>query len=205
MFEAYVQATIAVVAIANPIGAAPIFISVTQGLDDDERHRLAVRACLAVIAILVGATVVGGPLLSALGISLPALRAGGGLLILLMGLEMLRGQKTRVQHPQTRDEDVEDTVIVPFAMPMVAGPGAVTTVITLASANRGPWDVPLVLAAILTMSMLLFVTLWSATWLNERISARAQRIFLRFMGLLLVAMGVQFLADGALALVRGTP
>lgn len=201
MIESFAQATIAVVAIANPLGAAPIFLGVTEGVGDAERSRLAVRATLAVFFILVASTLVGRPLLSALGISLPAFRAGGGLIILLMGLEMLRGQRTRVQDPRKLDEDVEDTVMVPFAMPMVAGPGAITTVITLAS-HEGRAPVLVVIAAIAAMCVFLFVVLRSATWLDRRISQRSQRIFLRFMGLILVAMGVQFVADGAIALVH---
>jgi len=201
VIEQFVQATIAIVAIANPLGAAPVFLGVTEGVGPAERNRLALRATLAVFVILVASTLVGRPLLSALGISLSAFRAGGGLVILLMGLEMLRGQPTRVQNPGELDEEVEDTVVVPFAMPMVAGPGAITTVITLASGERHGLVVA-VIAAIAAMSAVLFVVLRSASWLDQRISQRAQRIFLRFMGLILVAMGVQFLADGALALVH---
>lgn len=203
MIESFAQAAIALVAIANPVGAAPMFVSITQGLPDAERARLIVRATVAVFLILAGAAVFGRPLLEMLGISLAAFRTGGGLVILLMGLEQLRGEKTPVQNLRTRDTDVEDTVMVPFAMPMVAGPGAITTVVTLASRAKAAPDVVVVVGAIAATCVALFLTLRSAAWLNTKVSPRAQRIFLRFMGLILVAMGAQFIAEGWLAIEAG--
>lgn len=203
MLEPFVQSAIALVAIANPIGAAPVFLSITQGVSAEERWRLMLRATVAVFVILAGAALVGRPLLAAFGVSLAAFRTGGGLVILLMGLEQLRGDKTPVQNLRTRDDDVEDTVMVPFAMPMVAGPGAITTVVTLASRAEGPSGLLVVVVAIAATCLALILTLRSATWLTARVSGRAQRIFLRFMGLILVAMGAQFIAEGWLAIESG--
>jgi len=203
VFEAFAQAAIALVAIANPVGAAPMFVSITQGVPDAERSRLTVRATVAVFVILAGAAVFGRPLLDLLGVSLAAFRTGGGLVILLMGLEQLRGEKSPVQNLRTRDTDVEDTVMVPFAMPMVAGPGAIATVVTLASRAKAPEDVVVVVGAIAATCVVMLLTLRSAAWLNTKVSARAQRIFLRFMGLILIAMGAQFIAEGWLAIEAG--
>jgi len=203
VLEAFAQAAIALVAIANPVGAAPMFVSITQGVPDAERSRLILRATVAVFVILAGAAIFGRPLLELLGVSLAAFRTGGGLVILLMGLEQLRGEKTPVQNMRTHDTDVEDTVMVPFAMPMVAGPGAITTVVTLASRAKAPQDVVVVIGAIAATCLAMLLTLRSAAWLNTRVSARAQRIFLRFMGLILVAMGAQFIAEGWLAISAG--
>src|SRR5215475_5554678 len=134
--EAYLQSLIALLAIANPIGAAPVFLEIVQGFTPEQKRAAALRASLAVFTILAVASVAGHAILSLFGISLPAFRAAGGLVIVLMGLEMLRGEATRVQQDPGDPEAAEGEILVPFAMPLVAGPGAITTVITLAVAYR---------------------------------------------------------------------
>lgn len=192
-----IQATIALLAIANPIGAAPLFSSFTESLSDDEQRQAARRAALAVFIILAIATLTGHWILRAFGISIPAFQAAGGLVVLLMGLEMLRGNPTKVQFDNKPETEREDSVIVPFAMPLIAGPGAITTVITLSTRNPSWWNGMLVsLIAILVTSLVLLLSLHFSSWLVERISARAHRIFLRFMGLILLAIGAQLLLTG---------
>ena len=110
-----------------------------------------------------------------------------------MGLEMLRGSPTKVQNESTHEDDSEDRILIPLAMPLIAGPGAIATVITF-SAKAGSWEGTLSIAgAILITGLAIYVTLKSAAWVQKRISARGQRIFLRFMGLILVAVGTFFL------------
>ncbi len=192
-----VQATIALLAIANPIGAAPLFSSFTESLSESEQQQAAVRATIAVFIILTLATLAGHWVLKAFGISIPAFQAAGGLVVLLMGLEMLRGSPTKVQFDNKPEADREDSVLVPFAMPLIAGPGAITTVITLSTRGHVWWTGTLVsLIAIVVTCFVLLLALRSSAWLVERISDRAHRIFLRFMGLILLAVGAQLLLTG---------
>ena len=189
-----IQALVALFAIANPLGAAPIYLGLTAGMDQRDRMRGAVRASVAVFVILAVSAVGGNAVLNAFGISFSAFRVAGGLVILLMGLEMLAGTRTRAQRDPGQGAQKEDPVIVPFAMPMIAGPGAITTVITLTAKGPG-WQVP-VLGAVAILSVSLFVWLWATVKLGARIGKHGHGILLRFLGLILVAMGAQFLLTG---------
>ena len=193
--EDLVRSIIAVLAIANPLGAVPLFLSLTEFSDPRERRRAAVRGALAVFVILTMAALGGRAILATFGISIPAFRAAGGLVILLMGLEMLRGFPTRVQHERSPDT-TDDAIVVPLAMPLIAGPGAITTVITLTTQAPGWRGQMHAFAAVAFTSGVLLLTLLSSTWIGERIAARGQRIFLRFMGLILVSIGAELLLTG---------
>lgn len=188
----FLQALVSLLAITNPIGAAPLFLTVVAGLNPAQRRSAATQAAVAVLVILAGAALGGRWVLEMFGISLDAFRTAGGLVIILMGLEMLRGNPTEVQHDQASPEDAEDRIFVPFAMPLVAGPGAITTVITLSVAYPRRAYLPLTaLAAALGTAAVLWVTLRIASSRKRLVSPRAERIFTRFMGLILVAIGCQ--------------
>jgi multiple antibiotic resistance protein len=197
--EAYLQALIALLAIANPVGAAPVFLELVRGFSRDQKRSAALRASFAVFAILAVSAVAGQAILSLFGISLPAFRAAGGLVIVLMGLEMLRGETTRVQQDPDDPDAAEGAILVPFAMPLVAGPGAITTVITLAIAHRAA-SFPFVPLVALVGSAGVAVVLWVILLLmigNERLlGVRGKRILTRFMGLILIAIGFQLGLDG---------
>jgi multiple antibiotic resistance protein len=200
--ESLVQAVIAVLAIANPIGAAPVFLTLTENARPAERSRAAVRVSVAVLVILTASALFGRVILGAFGISDAAFRAAGGLVIVLMGLEMLRGSPTRVQHDHQaveEDDADDDVVIIPLAMPLIAGPGAITTVITLVAQRPGPDGILRALLAVAITTVVLFLTLYFAGWLARMVSPRGQRIFLRFMGLILVSVGAQLLLTGTRA------
>jgi len=197
-----VRAIIAVLAISNPVGAVPLFLSLTETRDAGDRRQAALRASIAVFVILTLAAFGGRIVLATFGISIPAFRAAGGLVILLMGLEMLRGSPTRVQHEGTADAD--DAIVVPLAMPLIAGPGAITTVITLTTQSPGWRGQVQAFVAVAVTTAVLFVTLLSSNWIGERITARGQRIFLRFMGLILVSIGAELLLTGVRTFVVPT-
>lgn len=192
----FIQALAAIVAISNPIGAVPIFLGLTDGWDAQLQRRAAFRTALYVLLILVTATLAGNGLLGLLGVSTAAFQTGGGLVVLLMGLEMMTGRPTQVQHDRADTDDGDDPILVPLAMPMIAGPGAITTVITLTARDPGLPGQLTVMAAITLQAALLFLALFFALWVHERVSHRGHRVFLRFLGLVLVTMGAQLLLDG---------
>ncbi len=154
------------------------------------------RATLAVTIILAVSLVAGETVLQLFGISLPAFQAAGGLLIVLMGLEMLRGSPTQVQHDPPNEEALEDAILIPLAMPLIAGPGAIATVITFTARTSGWRERAEIGAAILVTGLAVYITLRSAGWLQRHFSARGQRILIRFMGLILVAIGAQLALSG---------
>jgi multiple antibiotic resistance protein len=127
---------------------------------------------------------------------MPAFQGVGGLVILFMGLEMLRGAPTKVQHDGEAEESVEDRVLVPLAMPLLAGPGAITTTITLSSRASSWQEMLSLLAAVLVVAVTTIVIFSSADWVSTKVGRRGQRIFLRFMGLILAAVGAQILLTG---------
>jgi len=193
--EPLIQAIVALLAIADPLGAVPVFWAVMARRGDAARRRAATRVGLAVLLVLGAAALGGGWILAAFGVSLPAFRAGGGLVVLLMGLEMLSGHRSRAQLEE--DPDVaEGDELVPVAMPLIAGPGAIATVVTLeARAHTWRGELDVVLAVAVTAAVV-FGVLHSAAWLQQHLSEAAHRIFLRFMGLVLIAIGAQLLLSG---------
>ena len=191
-----IRSIVALIAIANPIGAVPVFLDITIGADRPERRRAAFVATSIVFGILTTAALSGGWLLSVFGVSVDAFRCGGGLVILLMGLEMLKGRPTRVQHEREPLENIEDRIIVPFAMPMIAGPGAITTVVTMSVGDNHWLNAPTVLTAVAVLSLVICAVLLISTRLSDLISPRGQRIVTRFFGLILVSIGTQFMLAG---------
>lgn len=195
------QDIVALLAISNPLGALPVFIGITESLTSAERSRAGLRAALAATGILAAAAVAGRPILGAFGISMPALQAAGGLVILLMGLEMLHGAPTTVQHDQHGQQSTADRVLVPLAMPLLAGPGAITTVLTLSSRVDTWAGTMMLLIAVLMVGATIAITLVSASRLGSLLGTRGQRILLRFMGLILAAVGAEVLLAGVYTFV----
>jgi multiple antibiotic resistance protein len=196
----FTQEIVALLAITNPLGAVPVFLAITSGVPSAEQSRAGLRAAVAVIVILGGVAVAGRPILSAFGISMPALQAAGGLVLLLMGLEMLHGTPTKIQH----DQDIRtahEQVLVPLAMPLMAGPGAITTVLTLSSRVTTWRDMVILLTAVTAVGVVILVVLLSANRLAGLMGGRGQRILLRFMGLILAAVGAEVLLAGVYTFV----
>ena len=195
------QDIVALIAISNPLGALPVFLAITERVTTAERTRAAVRAALAATIILAAAALAGRPVLAAFGISMPALQAAGGLVILLMGLEMLHGAPTPVQHDVEGQHTTADRVLVPLAMPLLAGPGAITTVLTLSSRARTWADTAMLLIAVVVVGATVAVILLSAARVGGALGTRGQRILLRFMGLILAAVGAEILLAGVYTFV----
>ncbi|MEO1130809.1 MAG: MarC family protein, partial [Planctomycetota bacterium] len=168
---------------------------ITQGMTNAQRRAAALRACLAVLIILSIAAIAGAPILHLFGISLPAFQAGGGLIILLMGLQMMKGQSNKTSYSPD-DTENEDTILVPFAMPLLAGPGAIATVITLTAKHDTVLSYGSIYLAIFILVIVLFVSLLGASWIGGHIGKRGQKMFVQFMGLILVAVGAELILGG---------
>ncbi len=176
--------------IMDPVGAAPIFIGMSRHLTPAERQRDSVRAMLAAAALVIGFALVGRALLDYLEVSVESLSIAGGLLLLLVALEMLRG----TDEPTA---DTDDVALVPLATPLVAGPGAIATVIVLTERNPdGRAGVVVgIVAAILAVGVVLLLAERLGRVLPSSIIGFLTRVF----GLLLSAIAVQLVVDG----VRG--
>jgi multiple antibiotic resistance protein len=178
--------------VINPIEAAPIFVSLTAGMPG-ERRKMALRASTAAALILAIFALTGGAIFSAFGITLPAFQIAGGILFTIMGLTTLREE----ERPE-RAEVVatHDPSIVPLGMPLIAGPGAISTVMVLVGQARdGGHRVALALA-IAGNILLTLVILLAAPKLVARIGVTGQRIVSKIMGLITAVIGVQFILNG---------
>ncbi len=185
--------------IVDPVAAVPAFVAMTSHDTVAQRLRMARVACLAMVGLLTGFALVGQTLFNLLGITLPAIQVAGALILLLVALDMLRAQRSAVQ--ETAEETAagsrkEDIAITPLAVPMLAGPAAISTVILLEAqaatwAHRGMLLACLVLVG-LASYIIFALGATGAKWL----SPIADRIITRLMGLLLAALAVQFLFNG---------
>lgn len=195
-----VVALSAVFFVIDPIANVPIFLTITASDTPAQRRRTAIRAALATWVTLSVFALAGGLIFKAFGISLGAFKIAGGLLLLLMSIDMMRAQPspTRTTAEETGEACARDDVaIFPLAIPMLAGPGAIATVMVLMS--RAAWH------AIPTIAVFIAVTVTcAAAWLLMRSAANVERLlpktlmraFGRIMGLLLAAVAVEFIAGG---------
>ena len=202
----YAKGFVALVAIANPVGAIPALLLLTKDASRTERARVVRRCSLAAGGILIGAVWFGDALLAFFGIGIPAFRAGGGILIVLMAVSMLHARMSHVRQTPSEVEsaqDKEDVAIVPLAIPLIAGPGAIS--LSIVSANQVPsWTGRLGLS----VSVLLFIgLLWVVLRLGDPIARRlgetGLNVVTRIMGLILVAIGVQMITGGLKELLPG--
>ncbi len=190
------QATITILAVLNPLGNAPIFEQLVQGLDARRQRAAALKAGVVVFIILAGSALAGKAILQFFGISLEAFQVAGGVIVATMGFGMLQGRHSAVQAGPMDEESVSESILVPFAMPLCAGPGAISAVITISVAHSTAGLPVTALVAALVGAICLYLTLRATVALEHFVSESAQRIFTRFMGLILVAMGFQLVMDG---------
>ncbi len=197
---------VGLIAVVNPLGALPIFLSMSDDKHPEEDMRTINRAATAVALILLISAWFGESLLGFFGITVDAFRVGGGLLILLMGISMLHGKQSHVQHhPNEADvvESKEDISVVPLAIPLMAGPGAMSLVILDAHKVHG-WGGELLLTlAIIAVAVIVWLVLLIAENMRDKLGVIGLNIATRIMGLILAAIGVQFIADGIKHLLPG--
>ena len=192
--------------IVNPIGAIPLFISYTRGQTPTEQRVTASTAAKAVGVVLILSIFVGDYLLGFFGIGIPAFRVGGGILILLMAISMLNARQggARYTEEEGREGEEKDNIaVVPLAIPLLAGPGAISTTIIYAHKAQTFWSKSgLVLAALLVAASVA-VALHLAESIAERLGRTGINIATRIMGLILAAVAVEFIAGGLTQLFPG--
>ena len=185
--------------IVDPIAVIPSYLVVTRGESAAQRAQTARRACIAAALILVAFAVGGTRIFELFGITLAAFRIAGGLILWLVAMDMLHAQRsTQECGPEIREgESKEDTALTPLAMPMLAGPGAISTVMVLAAQARSVPQKLVVHASIVITAFLSWVALRLGERLVARLGQTGIRVMTRIMGLLLAAIAVQFVISGA--------
>ncbi|AEA59073.1 MULTISPECIES: MarC family protein [Burkholderia] len=195
---------ISLLALINPLGAVPFFLSLTASQGDEERRRTVRIAAVSVFFVIVVTTLLGQQIIRFFGISVGSLEVGGGIIMLLMAINMLNAQMGNARStPEERDEaeSKNSVAVVPLAIPLLTGPGSISTVIVY-SANAAHWYDRLGLIAIgAVIAGLCFVAMRLAEPIAHWIGRTGINIATRLMGLMLSALAVEFIVDGLKALL----
>ncbi|WP_084582812.1 MarC family protein [Sphingomonas azotifigens] len=199
MIELFVSSFVTFFVIIDPPGCAPIFAGLTAGTNAVHRRAMAVRAVMVASIILLGFALFGEALLHALGISLNAFRIAGGIMLFLIALEMVfekRTERREDRAEKVKAEDPVDISIFPMAMPMIAGPGSIASVMLLMAQSKGIEQSAVVLAAMLAVLLLCVLALLAAGPIMRIVGAKIEAVVSRLLGVLLAALAVQFVIDG---------
>jgi len=195
----YTRFFIALFVILDPFAAVPIYLVLTKSYSTAERKRVANIASVTVLMVLAGASLTGEMLLHGMGTSLASFRVGGGIVLLLMALAMLRGQTDAVRTTPAEEAEAEDRqtiAVVPLAIPLLAGPGAISTVIIEMHRPGAEYHALLVILSISLVSLLLWMVLRMASTIGSLLGNIGLNIINRLFGLILAAIAVEIMANG---------
>ena len=191
--------------IVNPLGTAPIFLSLTQGLPDSARSLLARKVALNGFMLLLGSIFIGNYILAFFGISIPVVQVGGGLVVLSTGWHLLQssGESEASRHRNNSTAEIEKRAFYPLTLPLTVGPGTISVAITV-GANRAQGTASL--AALLIGSLLIAISIWIsyrfARNIAHALGESAMNVILRLSSFILVCIGVQIIWNGYTALTR---
>ena len=200
MIELFTSAFITLAVIIDPPGCAPIFASLTAGTDAAHRRKMAIRSAVVAWCILLFFALFGEPLLSTLGISLSAFRLAGGIMLFMIALDMVFERRTERREERAEGikgtPEAEDISVFPMAIPMIAGPGSIATIMLLSARAEGLTQGLVVLSAMTLVLLLTLAALLLAGPLMKLIGAKLEAMITRILGVILAALAVQFVLDG---------
>jgi len=207
VLEFLISALVTLLVVVDPLGLAPTFIAITEGLSESLRHQVALRAAIIAAAILVGTALIGDQLLKALEISLSAFRIAGGLLLFSIATEMAFGVRMRREGEaaeQALEERARNIAAFPLAIPLMAGPGAITATVLLTGRAGGNLILlALLLAVVLVVAAACYVVFLFAVRLRRLLGVTGNIVLSRLLGVLLAALAVQYVIDGIRAVLAG--
>jgi multiple antibiotic resistance protein len=199
----YVRFPMTLFTILTPFAAIPVYVSLTHGDSPSVKARVARMTVVTVLVVLTSAALAGDSVLRLLGSSLDAFRVGGGIALLLMGVSNLTAGADPLQSGEGDSGRRTVGGVVPLGLPVLAGPGAISTVIIQVDGGQGLWHLGEVLASIVLVSALVWATLWLAPAIGERLGPAGLLIVQRVVGLLLAAMAMELIAIGLRGLFPG--
>ncbi len=200
MIELFTTAFLTLAVIVDPPGCAPIFASLTAGTDQAHRRRMAVRSCVVAWFILVFFALLGEQLLKHMGISLSAFRLAGGIMLFIIALEMVFEKRTERREERAEEimgtPEAEDISVFPMAIPMIAGPGSIASIMLLNARADGVEESMIVLGAMTLVILLTMIALLAAGPLMRFVGAKVEAMITRILGVILAALATQFVLDG---------
>ena len=204
MLELFLSAFVTLFVVIDPPGCAPIYAGLTSGASSAQKRSMALRACLIAGAILLVFALFGHQLLGALHIQLDSFRVAGGIMLFIIALDMVfekRTQRREERAEKVRETpEIEDVSVFPMAMPMLAGPGAIASIMLLSGSAASIQQTLVVLAALLSVLVLTLLALWAASPLMKLVGAQVEAVITRLLGVLLAALAAQYVFDG----IKGT-
>lgn len=199
-----ISAFVTLFVVIDPIGTAPLFLALTQGMSAQQRRTVGLRACFIAALLLTAFGLAGEDFLRFIGISMPAFQIAGGLLLFLTALDMLfdrRAQRRENHADEGSGNLADDPSVFPLAMPLIAGPGAMATMVLLINDTGGGWEgLALISGVMLAVIALVLLAFLAAAPLERVLRRTGTMVLTRLFGLLLSALSVQFVLNGAMAL-----
>ena len=200
MIHLFTTALVTLLVIVDPPGCAPIFASLTAGTDAAHRRLMAIRSASIAWAILLFFALLGRPLLDTLGITLASFRIAGGIMLFIIALEMVFEKRTQRREERASEivasPEEEDISVFPMAIPMIAGPGSIASIMLLVGRADGPVETLVVLGAMTAVIVLTLLALLAAGPLMKLIGAKLEAMITRVLGVILAALAAQFVIDG---------
>lgn len=200
MIDLFLSAFITFFVVIDPPGCAPIYASLTKGASAAQRRNMAVRAIFVASLILLVFALFGEELLASLHIELNSFRIAGGIMLFLIAIDMVFEKRTERREERAQKiidtPEIEDVSVFPMAMPMIAGPGSIASVMLLMSQNEGLDRAGIILSALLAVLVLTLLALLAAGPLMRVLGAQTEAVITRLLGVLLAALAAQFVIDG---------
>jgi multiple antibiotic resistance protein len=197
--DLFVSAFVTLLVIVDPPGCAPIFAGLTREAEPAERRSMAIRATLIGAGILLFFAILGQAFLGAIGISLDALSIAGGILLFLFSIDMIFERRTERRQARARDvadSQVEDVSVFPMAIPMIAGPGSIATIMLLVARADSAADLAAVYGALFLVLLITLVALLAARPLMRLLGEKVEAMITRVLGVVLAALAAQITVDG---------
>jgi multiple antibiotic resistance protein len=195
----YTKFFIGLLAIVNPIGTVPMFLDACRDMTDEERNRTGRNVFVTVLAVLLVVLFTGEAILNFFGITINSFRVAGGILIFIMALSMLHAKVSPAKQTREEAEDLENkdsVAIVPLGIPLLAGPGAISTVIVYSHQYRDLLDVLILAGIILAVSLTVWLCLRASLRLRDIMGRTGINVITRIMGLIMAAIGIEIIATG---------
>jgi multiple antibiotic resistance protein len=205
LFTFFIFSFTSLITLVDPIGFAPIYLSLVDGMTKDEKKRVAKKGTITALIVLISFWLLGRVIFSIFGITVHAFRIAGGILFFKVGMDMLEAKISRRRSTPAEEEEAgnkEDIGYTPIGIPLIAGPGAITSVMILSTEAIDLLHKTMLLLAIISVMILTYMTFITADKLTERFGRTGLRIMQRIMGLILMVMAVQFIINGVDPLIK---
>ncbi|MFV0644721.1 MAG: MarC family protein [Sphingomonadaceae bacterium] len=200
MIDLFISAFITLFVVIDPPGCAPIYAGLVTRASKQQQRSMAIRAAMIAMVILVVFALFGEALLKALHIELDSFRIAGGIMLFLIALDMVFERRTQRREERAEkviaNPEIEDVSVFPMAMPMLAGPGAIASVMLLMARAQGTNQTLIILAALAAVMVITAIALILATPLMSLLGAKVEAVITRLLGVLLAALATQFIIDG---------